>query len=132
MKDYKWASNSKAAQLNKIMDKLEGRVKLDGYTLILPDDYEKYLTKEDTKGLSKKFYEYTNRVFISYKFEGDIRREEEQKRQEEVQKQRNCALVEKDKESFSNWRDKEWIDKNIGEYYNWEPWGQAQIYRRRN
>lgn len=85
--DYKWQYKIRSKQLNKIMEKLEGKVRLDGYTLILPDDY---LTKEDIKGLSKKFYEYANNVFVSHKFEGDIKREEEQKR---LQRQRDYSMI---------------------------------------
>ena len=44
----------------------------------------------------------------------EIKEKEEKRKQEEKEK------IDEKKKEFNNWRDEEWIKKNIGEYYNFE------------
>lgn len=104
---------------------------INGY-LIYPDNYEDYIGDRNKK-LSKNFYAYKCKEFYKAysrtEWEKFQKAEQERKRQEELKRKRKEEKIQRDQNKIDElkknygekWRSKEWIEKNIGEYYNWMP-----------
>lgn len=140
MKDYKWANAERKAQLNKIMELLEDKIEVINYpkvgrsqptpTIIIPNNY-KEIIKEHITGLNKEFYKYANYHYsfiVREDYERKKRKDEEEKeiqrkKEEKKNKEAQEAIAQnKHLQSVSkDWKDKQWIEQNVGIYYTWEP-----------
>ena len=118
--------------LIEIFDILDDKIEIIDKVLILPDNYEELIGDRQLK-LTKKFYSYKNDLFrsamtkqkyleIEEKNKLELIKEQKRKELEEIKKQEDINKINEYKKEYGNkWRDKEWINKNIGEYYNFEP-----------
>lgn len=130
----KWISEKYQNRFLKIMKCLNFNIEniKDGDIIVIPDNYEDYIEdKELLKDLTKPFYKYKCNCTIYLKSEYEeqqrkreiIRQREEERKRKEVQEQKEKEeIIECLRQEYGKkWRDKKWIESNIGEYYSWEP-----------
>lgn len=141
MKDYKWTSKEQSKKLNEIMQILEPYyteylVNNSYRLIIIPDNYKNLVDNKLLVGLSKPFYQYKNGYckmeleseYLARKkrYEEQQKKEEEQRKKEQEELEKRNEIIEDLKKNFNGeWKDKEWIEKNIGIY---EPWDNVYEY----
>lgn len=118
--------------LQEIFELLDDKIEIKDKVLILPDNYEEIVGDRQSQ-LTKKFYLYKNDVFNKTFTQTEYREWQEAIRAQELAKQRK---IEKEQQELKKemeimetlkvqykdkWRNKDWIDSNIGVYYNWAP-----------
>lgn len=118
--------------LYEIFELLDDKIEIKDKVLILPDNYEE-IVGDKQKQLTKKFYTYSNKVFNKALTRTEYNQWQEALRKKELEKQKQIELEQKrlkDEEECmlkfkvqykDKWRNKDWIDNNIGVYYNWAP-----------
>lgn len=127
--ECQWKRVSQAKKLNKILNALENYLKINGNIIIIPNNYKELIDNQLLQGLSKPFYLYKNTSGICFLLESEyqIRLEREQKIKEqiknkELEEEKQQKIVDQLKRNYTgNWRDRDWIEKNIGKYYTWNP-----------
>ena len=107
--------------LIKIFEILDDKIEIKNRILILPNNY-KELIGDLQKNLSElysetmtqnEYEEYIQRCLLKQKLE-------EQKRLKEIEEQKKLKDKIKILCEGKEYRDKQWIDRNIGEYYTWD------------
>ena len=133
MKDYGWKNDRVKKQLNSIMEVLEPYCEFYTYYIVIPDNYKDYIDKSLLVGLGKTFYSYTrsgkDQMILKSTFTEKMERERQRKEKEQKAKEQleqelknKIKIIEEFKRTWDGeWHDKEWIEKNIGKYYNWDP-----------
>lgn len=131
----KWSTTKYQERFSKIMKCLETQVQVikERY-VIIPDNYEDFIIdKELLKGLTKPFYQYRSNCTIMLRSEYEYELEKERQRrlkQEKKRMEEQRILREKEevieclRQEYGNkWRDRNWINKNVGEYTEcyWDP-----------
>lgn len=129
MRDYGFNQVQNYDKLIKIFEILDDKIEIIDYTLILPNNY-KELIGDLQCTLSKDFYKYKSKLYYKAMTKKEWDKYQEERRQLRIKEEKKKILEVKKQEELKekikklcigkNYRNKEWIEKNIGEYYTWD------------
>ena len=130
MREYGFNKNIQGYKhLIKIFQDLDNVIEIIQGNLILPDNYQDYISNEDIKFLVKPFYDYRNKLFIktytrteynNYLKELKEKELQRKKKEEQISNSEKELLLQIQKKYQNKFRNNNWILNNIGEYYTEE------------
>lgn len=129
MRDYGFNQVQGYDKLIKIFQILDNEIEIINNILILPDNY-KELIGDLQSGLNKEFYKYKSKLYRGAMTKNEYNEWQQQlKKKKELEQQKKLIEIKKQEELKEKikelckgkvYRDKKWIDQNIGEYYTWD------------